>query len=91
LFSVVVFDEFAGEVGDQVRVAVEPCVVELLGISDCLFRAVEHWGLAVRLERGGAEGWNFHGVRDDALAIFPAVHAVHTRFVRGCEPVRFGI
>jgi hypothetical protein len=37
LFFVVVFDEFAGEIGDQVGVAVEACVVELPGVSGCLF------------------------------------------------------
>jgi len=37
LFFVVVFDEFASEIGDELRMAVEPRLVELPGIADCLF------------------------------------------------------
>lgn len=50
LFFVVVLDEFAGEVGDEVRVAKEPGLIKLLAIADRLFRPMlkhrQPWSVA---------------------------------------------
>jgi len=37
LLVVVVLDEFAGEIGDKVGVSMEPRLIKLLGIANCLF------------------------------------------------------
>jgi len=37
LLVVVVFDKFAGEIGDEVAVSVEPRLIKRLGIPNCLF------------------------------------------------------